>query len=383
MALRFVYLAFCAALRLFARRRGELERDVELLALRHEVAVFRRSSPRPRLRWSDRAFFSALAGPLAPDRRAGLIVSPATLLRWHRGLARKRWCHPHRAQGRPAIETATRDLIVRLARENPRWGYQRISGELAKLAITVSPSTVRRIMISAGLKPAPRRDGPTWREFLHAQAAGIRACDVCCVDTVLLRRVYVLFFIELETRRVHLAGITPSPTGSWVAKQARNLALAGMLDRCRFLIRDRRQQVHRRLRRSLRDRRNPRDPHPDPHSRRERLRRAVRANGAPRVPRLAHDRQRAPPPPRTRRLPRALPSRASTSRDRAATARPSPPTRLGPSRAPRPPQRPPPRVLPNGRLRPNRVLEPVKSCIDASSSSTVERRSSQPFTPQV
>jgi putative transposase len=239
MALRFVYLVFCAALRLFVGRRESVERDVELLALRHEVAVLRRVSPRPRLRWCDRAFFSALARLLSPGRRAGLIVSPATLLRWHRDLARKRWCHPHRAQGRPPTEAATRDLIVRLARENPRWGYQRISGELAKLAITISPSTVRRIMISAGLKPAPRRDGPTWREFLHVQAAGILACDFFCVDTILLRRVYVLFFIELETRRVHLAGITRNPTGQWVAQQARNLALAGVLDRFRLLIRDR------------------------------------------------------------------------------------------------------------------------------------------------
>jgi hypothetical protein len=161
-------------------------------------------------------------------------VSPATLLRWHRDLARKRWCHPHRYPGRPPTAAATRDLILRLARENPRWGYQRITGELAKLAITVSPSTVRRIMISAGSKPAPRRDGPTWREFLHAQAAGILACDFFCVDTILLRRVYVLFFIELETRRVHLAGITENPTSSWVAQQARNLAVAGMLDRVQF-----------------------------------------------------------------------------------------------------------------------------------------------------
>jgi putative transposase len=187
----------------------------------------------------DRAFFAALAGLLAPERRAGLIVLPGTLLLWHRDLARRRWCYPHRGLGRPATEVATRDLIVRLARENPRWGYQRISGELAKLAITISPSTVRRIVISAGLKPAPRRDGPTWREFLHAQAAGILACDFFCVDTIRLRRVYVLFFIELETRRVHLAGITEHPTGSWVAQQARNLALTDTLDRSPFLIRDR------------------------------------------------------------------------------------------------------------------------------------------------
>ena len=159
MALRFVYLVFCAVLRLLAGRRDALEREVELLALRHEVAVLRRSSARPRLRWSDRAFYSALAGLLSPERRAGLIVSRATLVRWHRDLARKRWCHPSRDPGRPATATATRDLIMRLARENPGWGHQRISGELAKLTITVSPSTVRRIMVSIGLRPstAPRR----------------------------------------------------------------------------------------------------------------------------------------------------------------------------------------------------------------------------------
>ncbi len=134
---------------------------------------------------------------------------------------------------------ATRGLILRLARVNPRWGYQRISGELAKLSLRVSAASVRRVLLRAGMTPAPRRDGPTWREFLHAQADGILACDFSCVDTILLRRVYVLFFIEISTRRVHLAGVTRSPHGSWVAQQARNLAIGGMLERFSFLIRDR------------------------------------------------------------------------------------------------------------------------------------------------
>jgi putative transposase len=114
---------------------------------------------------------------------------------------------------------------LRVARENPRWGYPRISGELAKLGITASPRTVRRKLLSAGVKPAPRRDGPTWRQFLHAQAPGIIARDFFCVDTILLHRVNVLFFIELDTRRVHLEGITRTATGAWVAQQVRNLAI--------------------------------------------------------------------------------------------------------------------------------------------------------------
>ena len=240
MILSFAYLAFGAVLRLVCRRRPECEREVELLALRHELAVVRRTAQRSRLSWADRAYLAALAGMLSPPRRTALIVRPATLLGWHRALVRRRWRQPcRRAAGRPSIDPQTRALILRVARENPRWGYQRIAGELRRLAISVSPSTVRRVLIQAGLGPAPRRDGPTWRQFLHQQAAGIIACDFFCVETILLRRIYVLFFIELGTRRVHLAGLTARPTGAWVAQQARNLAMSGVLEPVRFLIRDR------------------------------------------------------------------------------------------------------------------------------------------------
>jgi putative transposase len=129
--------------------------------------------------------------------------------------------------------------VLRLARENPRWGYQRIAGELNKLGLAVSPSTVRRLLANAGLGPAPRRSGPSWREFLRAQAASVVACDFFTVETALLRRYYVLFFIELQTRRVHLAGTTTNPDGRWVTQQARNLSLSGALEDVRFLIRDR------------------------------------------------------------------------------------------------------------------------------------------------
>jgi putative transposase len=130
-------------------------------------------------------------------------------------------------------------LVLRLARENPRWGYPRIAGELQKLGLRASPSTVRRLLLGAGLEPAPRRSGLSWRMFLRQQAASMLACDFFTVETVALRRFYVLFFIELGSRRVHLAGCTPNPTGAWVSQQARNLSFSGLFDRMRFLIHDR------------------------------------------------------------------------------------------------------------------------------------------------
>jgi putative transposase len=239
MALRFFYLAFCAVLRILVRRRGDIAREAEIVILRDEVAVLRRTAGRARLDWADRAVISALAGLLSRDRRDRLVVTPATLLGWHRDLARRRWCSRCRRPGRPAVGAETGELIVRLARENPRWGYQRIVGELAKVGIVVSATTVRRTLARSGLEPAPRRDGPTWREFLRAQTDGVLACDFFCVDTILLRRVYVLFFIELSTRRVHLAGVTRNPNGAWVTQQARNLATDDLLERFSLLIRDR------------------------------------------------------------------------------------------------------------------------------------------------
>jgi putative transposase len=240
MVLSFVYLAFVALLKLLLRSGRRVEvKDLELLVLRHQVDVLRRQIGRPPLRPSDRALLSAAGRLLPPARRHGLLVTPQTLLRWHRQLVRRRWTYPSAGAGRPSIDATTRELVLRLARENPRWGYQRIAGELNKLGLAVSPSTVRRLLARAGLGPAPRRSGPSWREFLRAQAASIVACDFFTVDTALLRRYYVLFFIELQTRRVHLAGATTNPDGRWVAQQARNLSLTGALGDIAFLIRDR------------------------------------------------------------------------------------------------------------------------------------------------
>jgi putative transposase len=188
-------------------------------------------------------WFAALARLLPLRRWAEIFpVTPATLLVWHRKMAARKYdTSKRRKPGRPPTVPSIARLVVRLAKENPLWGYRRIHGELTKLGLAVSPSTMWEILHAAGIDPAPRRSGPTWRQFLHAQAAGIVAVDFLHVGTVLLRRLYVLVFIEHGTRRMHLGGITANPTGEWTVQQARNLALTldGRLEDFRFLIRDR------------------------------------------------------------------------------------------------------------------------------------------------
>ncbi len=219
------------------RGRCDRSKDAEILVLRHQVAVLSRQTPRPRFTPMDRGLLAGLFAALRRDQWGVLVVRPATILGWHRRLVARHWTHPHRRPGRPPTAPTTRALVLRLAGENPGWGYRRIHGELARLGITVGASTVWAILKRAGIDPSPGRAADTWRAFLASQAAGLVACDFFCVDTVGLRRLHVLFFIELDTRRVHLAGITPNPTGPWTTQAARNLTMT--LQRpVRFVIRD-------------------------------------------------------------------------------------------------------------------------------------------------
>ncbi len=208
--------------------RGDGATETELLVLRHENAVLRRNAGRVRYEPADRVWFATLARLLPRRHWTGIFpVTPATLLAWHRKLATSKYdTSSQRKPGRPPIVQSVARLVVRLARENPLWGYRRIHGEVTKLGVTVAPSTVWEILRAAGTGPAPRRSGPAWRQFLHAQAAGTLAVDFLHVDTVFLRRLYVLVFIEHGTRRMHLGGVTSSPTGEWTVQQARNLALS-------------------------------------------------------------------------------------------------------------------------------------------------------------
>jgi putative transposase len=237
---KLAYLALCRSVQLLVLlARGDAAKDLEILVLRHQLTVLRRQVSRPRLEPTDRALLAAISRVLPRGRWSCFLVKPDTLLRWHRRLVAGSWTYP-RQTGRPPVTTHVQQLIVRLAAENPRWGYQRIQGELLRLGVQVSATAIRTTLRRHGLDPAPRR-APTWRAFLRQQAAGIIACDFFTVDTVWLQRLYVLFFIELDTRRVHLAGVTANPNGAWVAQQARNLLLVlGERGRqVRFLLRDR------------------------------------------------------------------------------------------------------------------------------------------------
>jgi transposase InsO family protein len=244
MVWSFVYLALRRLLELMVLCwRSAEAKEVEILVLRHQLAVLRRQQPRPRLQPQDRALLAALSHLPPRARWSVFVVTPETLLRWHRRMVRRHWTYPALPRGRPPIPDSVQALIVRLATENPRWGYQRIRGELLHLGCRISGSSIARVLRANGLQPAPCRaaGSTTWRSFLRHQAAGILACDFLTVDTVFLQRLYVLFFIQLHNRRVHLAGVTANPTSAWVAQQARNQAVA--LDEeatvVRFLIRDR------------------------------------------------------------------------------------------------------------------------------------------------
>jgi putative transposase len=201
------------------------DRALELLLLRQQLRLYERKATQPRpSRW-EKVALASLAAKLPDLSRVCLIFTPATLLRWHREIVRRKWTFANRPRrGRPPVAVACVELIVRLARENPRWGYGKLQGELGKLGHQVSRSTIKRTLRQHGLPPAPERNPSSWRAFLGHYREYMVACDFFTVDTVFLQRLYVLFFIELGSRRVHLAGCTARPDAAWVTQQARQFA---------------------------------------------------------------------------------------------------------------------------------------------------------------
>jgi putative transposase len=247
--LRLAYLgvthAFALLLRLLPM--SDYDKDVEILALRHQIALLHRQlgAQKPRFDPADRALLAALLHRLPPPvlRELRLLVRPDTVLRWHRNLLARRHAAASRPKrrGRPRTVRSIRALVLRLARENPAWGYRRVHGELLVLGVQVAASTVWEILHEAGIDPAPDRACSTWADFLRSQAHGLLACDFIETVTLAGTRLYVLAVIEHASRHVRIMGVTAHPTATWVAQAARNLVMdledAGCRAKC--LIRDR------------------------------------------------------------------------------------------------------------------------------------------------
>ena len=242
MLVSTLYVVVCRLLELAVLLgRRDRAKELEILVLRHELSILRRQVGQPRFGPHDRFLLAALSQALPRRCWNVFVVRPETLLYWHRRLVARRWTYPHRRTGRPAIGREVCELILRLARENPSWGYLRIVGELRKLGIAVSATSVRNILGKAGVPPAPQRDRLSWRSFLQAHADSILACDFFTVDTVWLRRLYVFVFLSVGSRRIEYVACTSKPNTAWMLQQARNL-LMELDDRdrqMRFLVHDR------------------------------------------------------------------------------------------------------------------------------------------------
>jgi transposase InsO family protein len=238
MLFSLLYMVLCAVFRL-APAGNQRDREVEILVLRHQVKVLKRKASGPKLKRRDRLFLAA-AARLLPRGRWCFIITPATLLAWHRALVKRKWTYRRRRSGRPSLDPEIRRLVVRMAKDNPRWGYLRIQWELRKLGIRVGASSVKRLLAREGLGPATRR-GSSWSKLLRAQADGILACDFFTVETAFLRTLYVLFFIEIGSCQLRITTATANPNDSFVTQQARNLCfeLDERAEPLRFLIHDR------------------------------------------------------------------------------------------------------------------------------------------------
>jgi putative transposase len=296
MLLSLVYFVMRCLLQALARSgRVDFEQEVELLVLRHQLKVISRNARRPPFRRRDRMLLAGASRILSKDRWKSFVVTPGTLLRWHRELVRRKWTYRRAGAGRPRLDPETVELITRLAKENPRWGYLRIRGELPKLGVRVSATAVRTVLRRAGLGPAPRRSGPSWSQFLRAQAQWILAFDFFPVETAWLRTLYVLFAMELGSRRVHVLGVTRNPDSAWVTQQARQCGGGGVAWGDSAPDPGPGLEVLKSVRRGLQDRRGEDRQDADSSPEGERLRRTLGADGSPGVPRSNLDPRPTPP----------------------------------------------------------------------------------------